>query len=218
MPADTALQSADSPEESASKGDYTLLALLGERPQVLTLLLWSLVDKRDEYPKRVIVLTTAHGERNLRAKLLGDKSYREEISNIGNRWDPFCRQVLGHDPFEPDKDIEVPTDLEGNKIEDIEDEGDGRLFAGWCYDLVRSLTQETEGPLYGLIAGGRKTMTSDITTAFSLYGLRDHKLFHVIPSKDLERNSRFFGPVPTWATMSTPMMCTSCKSLFCTCR
>jgi len=199
MPADTALQSADSPEESASKGDYTLLALLGERPQVLTLLLWSLVDKRDEYPKRVIVLTTAHGERHLRAKLLEDDSYRgSRIENQGNRWGTFCRKVLGCDPLKPDEDIEVPTDLEGNKVKDVEDGGDEQLFASWCYDLVRSLTQETEGPLYGLIAGGRKTMTPDITTAFSLYGLRDDKLFHVIVPKRLERKREFFWPCADW--------------------
>jgi CRISPR-associated protein (TIGR02584 family) len=158
------------------------------------LLLWSLVEKRGEYPKRVIVLTTAHGEHSLRAKLLEDDCRGSRIRNQGHRWGPFCQRVLGYDPLDPDKDIEVPTDTDGTKIEDIEDEDDEQLFASWCYDLVRSLTRKTEGPLYGLIAGGRKTMTPDITTAFSLYGLRDHKLFHVISSKDLEQKSEVFWP------------------------
>lgn len=172
--------------------DYTLLAILGERPQVMTELIWSLAQD-GAVPERIIVLTTAHGERALRAELLGDRSYRDFSDHWNDRWKPFCSQVLDSDPL--DLEVEVPLDSDGNKIEDIYDPDDGRHFENWCFDLVHSLTREIDGPpLYGCIAGGRKTMTQDVTTAFTLYARGPDRLFHVIVPEKVEEDRTFFWP------------------------
>jgi CRISPR-associated protein (TIGR02584 family) len=187
MTADSALQDDD------LKEDYTLLAVLGERPQVMTELIWSLAQD-DAYPERVIVLTTARGEQVLRAQLLGEDPYRR-FANYDDRWSPFCEQVLKSDPFDPDEDVEVPQYADGTKIEDIYEPRDGRLFENWCFDLVHSLTRELDGPpLYGCIAGGRKTMTQDVTTAFTLYARGGDRLFHVIVPEHVEEDETFFWP------------------------
>jgi len=187
MPADSALQDTD------LAGEYILLAVMGERPQVLTELIWSLAQE-GAYPKRVIVLTTARGERTLRAQLLGDRSHRN-IKYLEDRWTDFCDQVLGSNPFDPGGDIEVP-DRDGTKIEDIYAPRDGRLFENWCFDLVHSLTRDMDAPpLYGCVAGGRKTMAQDLTTAFTLYARGGDRLFHVIVSEHIEEDvPTFFWP------------------------
>jgi len=176
--------------------DYTLLTVLGERPQVMTELIWSLA-REDKYPSRIIVLTTAAGERILNARLRGDRDYRH-IDLWDDRWTPFCRQVLQRrEPL--DIEVEVPTHADGTKVEDIYDSEDGRLFENWCFDLVHSLTGDDAGsqrqPLYGCIAGGRKTMTQDVTTAFTLYARRGDRLFHVVVSRRIEEeHPDFFWP------------------------
>jgi len=188
MPTDSALQNANLAEE------YILLAVLGERPQILTELIWSLA-QHGAFPKRVIVLTTARGERILRAQLLGDLSYEDDISNIDNRWGDFCNQVLDGDPFDPERDIKVPYRDGETKIEDIYAPQDGRLFENWCFNLVHSLTRDLDDPeLYGCIAGGRKTMAQDLTTAFTLYARGGDRLFHVIVPKEVEDDPTFFWP------------------------
>ena len=185
MPADSALQNANLAEE------YILLAVLGERPQILTELIWSLA-QHGAFPKRIIVLTTARGERILRGQLLGCDSHHN-IKNWGNRWTPFCNQVLDSDPL--DLEIKVPRE-DGTKIEDIYEPRDGRLFENWCFDLVHSLTRDMDAPrLYGCVAGGRKTMAQDLTTAFTLYARSGDRLFHVIVSKHIEEDvPEFFWP------------------------
>jgi len=185
MPADPALQDTDLAEE------YILLAVMGERPQVLTELIWSLAQE-GAFPKRVIVLTTARGERTLRAQLLEDPSHRG-IDHWADRWTPFCNQVLDSDPL--DLEVEVPYE-DGTKIEDIYAPRDGRLFENWCFDLVHSLTRDMDAPpLYGCVAGGRKTMAQDLTTAFTLYARGGDRLFHIIVSKHIEEEvPTFFWP------------------------
>lgn len=183
--------SASKTRPAESLEDYTLLAILGERPQVMTELIWSLAQD-GVVPERIIVLTTARGERILRAELLGDPAYRDFSDYWGDRWTDFCNQVLDRDPFEPE--VKVPY-ADGTKIEDIYAPDDGRLFENWCFGLVQSLTREMSAPsVYGCIAGGRKTMTQDVTTAFTLYARRGDRLFHVIVPEEVEEDRTFFWP------------------------
>jgi len=183
---------ADPPPEE--RKDYTLLTVMGERPQVMTELIWALAQKEDRYPARIIVLTTTRGRRALRAQLLGDPAYHD-ANNRKDRWTPFCREVLHLDEPLALDEIEVPKHTDGTEIEDIYDPDDGRLFENWCFDLVHSLTRDIGGrPLYGCIAGGRKTMGQDVTTAFTLYARRHDRLYHVIVPKHVEKDKTFFWP------------------------
>jgi len=186
------MAAASDVQDDDLKEDYTLLAVLGERPQVMTELIWSLAQD-GEMPGRIIALTTARGERILRAILLGDSAYRRDFQNWNDRWTPFCNQVLGSDPL--NVEVQVPYRDDGTKIEDIYAPQDGRLFENWCFDLVHSLTREIDGPpLYGCIAGGRKTMAQDVTTAFTLYARGGDRLFHVIVPEEVEDDETFFWP------------------------
>lgn len=195
MPSETTPPGAEAPAPERP-AEYTLLTVLGERPQVMTELIWSLAEERGQHPARVLVLTTTRGRRALRARLLGDPAYSDARHWVhGGRWAPFCREVLGRkSPL--GIEVEVPAHADGTEIEDIYAPEDGRLFENWCFDLVHSLTRAVEGrPLYGCIAGGRKTMGQDVTTAFSLYARRHDRLFHVVASKKIEEDEpTFFWP------------------------
>lgn len=167
---------------------YVLLIATGQSPQVLTETVWSLARQHQPslFPSSVEVVTTATGKAHLRARLLGDQQFDPVTGNPvpepENRWEPFCRDVLGLSEPVPIH-IHVPA-LQGMPLDDVQTLTDDAAFADLCYALVGRLTREHAVPIIGSIAGGRKTMSAHLMTAFSVFARPQDRLTHVLVSPD----------------------------------
>jgi CRISPR-associated protein (TIGR02584 family) len=184
------------------KPPYNLLIATGQSPQVVTETVFELNRAEDLQPAAVHVVTTRVGRAYGRAQLLGepqsDPARGTPIEGVEARWPAFCEEVLGRSP----ESGEAPVDLTfhvpevgAEGLEDIQHQGDDTRFANLCYELVEHLTREDQLALIGSIAGGRKTMSAHLMTAFTVYGRPDDRLTHVLLSDpSLEGDPSFFYP------------------------
>ncbi|RMH69618.1 MAG: TIGR02584 family CRISPR-associated protein, partial [Bacteroidetes bacterium] len=179
---------------------YRLLILLGASPAVLTETIWSLARQQTPpwHPVAVDVVTTGVGAALLDARLLGRPRFHPVTGHAlapVDRWTPFCRDVLGGAP--PSLRVHTPHRSDGTPLPDIRDTDDDARFADLCYDLVASRTRETEAlPVIGSLAGGRKTMSAHLMTAFSLFARPQDRLVHVLVNPpERERDPEFFYPI-----------------------
>jgi CRISPR-associated protein (TIGR02584 family) len=188
---------------------YVLLVATGQSPQVITETIWSLSGKRSAFdsaapdgapetqrPDAVHVVTTALGEAYARAMLLGEPAIDplrdQPIQAVADRWTPFFEDVFGTEP--PPLHTHVPSE-DGEKPLDIRTPDDDFRYARLCYDLVAELTTPEAPPLYGSIAGGRRTMSSHLMTAFCLCARLGDRLVHVfVNPPSYERDPNFFYP------------------------
>lgn len=178
---------------------YTLLALAGLAPQVVTEAVWSLARQHHPpfIPSAVEVIATGVGEAHGRALLLGepriDPVSGEPIPHAADRWKEFCQEVLGQRvPLR----FHVP-DAGGQPLTDVTGVDADRRFADLCYHLVAQLTAPDQPPLVGSLAGGRKTLSAHLMTAFAVYARPQDRLIHVlVHPASAERNADFFYPRP----------------------
>lgn len=183
---------------------YNLLIATGQSPQVVTETVFELHRAEGLQPSSVHVLTTRVGRAYGRAQLLGepreDPARGVSIEGVENRWSTFCEEILGRTSSngEPPVEINFHVPTAGAKdLVDIHQQGDDTRFADLCYRIVERLTRDGEFPLIGSIAGGRKTMSAHLMTAFSVYGRPDDRLTHVLLSDpSLEGMHSFFYPEP----------------------
>lgn len=177
---------------------YVLLAPVGMSPQIVTETIWSYArqSRPPRLPREAHVIATLTGEAHVRALLLGEEQRQPTTGKLiepaQDRWSQLFHDVLGVEPVP----IIVHVPNEGSYYPaDIASPHDDKLFAELCYKLVANLTAEDAPPLVGSIAGGRKTMSAHIMTAFSLWARKDDDLCHVIlnpPGAEGERE--FFFP------------------------
>jgi len=192
---------------------FNFLAAMGQSPQVITETLFEIKRTEDRVPTAVHVVTTRVGRAYGNALLLGnersDPLRGGAIEGTADRWMPFCLNVLGRsapasdaEEQQDDETPDYPVDLtfhvpevDDRGLGDIRRRGDDTQFANLCYRLVEQLTREDAFPLVGSIAGGRKTMSAHLMTAFSVYARPEDRLTHVLLSDpDLERDPSFFYP------------------------
>ena len=178
---------------------YTLLALSGLAPQVVTEAAWSLARQHTPplAPDRVEVVATGAGEAVGRALLLGeparDPVTGAEIDHRADRWTPFCHDTFGHPvPLA----FHVPT-AGGQPLADVTGVDADRRFADVCYALVARLTRPGTAPLIGSLAGGRKTLSAHLMTAFAVCARPQDRLIHlIVHPASAERDPTFFHPHP----------------------
>ncbi|MEL6613201.1 MAG: CRISPR-associated ring nuclease Csm6 [Bacteroidota bacterium] len=185
---------------------YCLIAALGLSPAVLTETVWSLWRDHEAVPSEVHILTTRIGWERLCETLLGVASSSEEGGtqpapppHTATPWAELCRDVLG---------LSAPValvphltrDAEGRVLDDLRSEADDLAFGAVCYELVRGRTASRDAPsVVGSIAGGRKTMSAHLTTAFALWARPQDRLVHVlIAPPEYERKAVY------WPTDATP--------------
>jgi len=173
---------------------YTLLALAGQTPQVITESVWSVARELQMMPAAVHVLTTTVGAAHVRARLLGKAAFdsvRNEELTPATYWQALCR-ALGEEilPLH----VHVPEDAD-LPLTDVQGKRDDQAFADALYALTAQLTQPGHPPLLGSLAGGRKTMSAHLMTAFSLCARPQDRLLHVlVQPRSLERKTNFFFP------------------------
>jgi len=179
---------------------YSLLIATGKSPQVITETIFELHRVEERQPAAVHVVTTQLGRAYGEALLLGeertDPSTGGVIDEAAARWPRFCEEILDRDAEGIELTFHVP-EVEGRGLSDIRQRGDDTRYADLCYRLVERLTREGELPLIGSIAGGRKTMSAHLMTAFSVYARPEDRLTHVLLSDpDREHDPSFFYPEP----------------------
>ncbi|SHK45891.1 CRISPR-associated ring nuclease Csm6 [Rhodothermus profundi] len=176
---------------------YNLLIALGVSPAVLTETIWTLAIEHPQpaIPDEIHVVTTLTGERILRHRLF--ETPDEEGFSV---WQRFCREVLQLEPESPEAPtwfIHVPLRGNGLKLDDIRTWDDDRRYAELCYQVVARLCADPEAPrVVASIAGGRKTMSAHLLTAFSLYARPQDESIHVLvhPEQSVLEDLTFFYP------------------------
>ncbi len=178
---------------------YRLIVVLGATPQILTETIWSLARQQDPpwLPVAVDVLTTGVGQAFLDALLLG-RPRRHPLTGrpipARDHWTPFCHDVL--DGATPPLIPHLPRRADGSPLPDIRNADDDGRFADLCYRLVAERTRQAgDLPVVGSVAGGRKTMSAHLMTAFALFARPQDRLVHVLVNPpDLEHRPDFFYP------------------------
>ena len=178
---------------------YNLIAVLGISPAILTETIYHLARRREPWkPASIHVITTTTGADFIDALLLGqERHYRgRAIEPAAARWEAFCEEVLGEALPLPEPLI---PEQRGQALADVSHPDDDEALANLCYETVERLTRETpteqKFPLFGSIAGGRKTMSAHLMTAFSTYARPQDRLFHVLLHPEgYEQDRSFFYP------------------------
>lgn len=174
---------------------YTLVAVTGLSPQVLTETVYALHREGYGVPGRVRVVTTGVGAAFLGALLLDRPGTycARPIAPQGPGWQRLAA-ALDH----PLPEIEVVTPSrpgEHAALADLTTSPDAALVADALYHAVHDLTGAGQPPLVASIAGGRKTMSADLQSAFSVYARPGDRLVHVLVRPEFER-SDFLFPTP----------------------
>ncbi|MFU8861975.1 MAG: CRISPR-associated ring nuclease Csm6 [Cyclonatronaceae bacterium] len=148
----------------------TLIATIGTTPAVLTEAIYALYTGYKQKIATIIILTTQAGKMKL----------DEELFDAGNgALGRLYRALnLGMDEYPQIKTI-IP-EFEGRKLADIRNKAEDEVFASALLGILRNCTQDTEIPVYGLLSGGRKTMSAHMHSAFQLMARPKDKLIHVL--------------------------------------
>jgi CRISPR-associated protein (TIGR02584 family) len=174
---------------------YTLIIGIGQSPQVLTETVYSLARRNPPMrPRSVEVVSTRTGEAYVRALLFGEKQFDpargEYIGPAEDRWSVFCREVFDCEPIPIN--FHQPT---SPYLDDIRVVADDHAFANVCYNVVSRFTAPGMPPVVGSIAGGRKTMSAHLMTAFSVFARPEDHLTHILVDPvEYEHNRGFFWP------------------------
>lgn len=153
-----------------------LLAILGESPGVLTETLWELArTSPDQFPSEISIMTTLRGrevlKRQLASRILPTliRTLEEKFSSN------FKRPYTALHVFPARDGLEQMVDLQSR--EDVEAAGD--VMLRW----VRGFVFEENTRVIASISGGRKSMTSLLTTCMTLLGRPGDRMVHVhVPS------------------------------------
>ncbi|MEZ4322844.1 MAG: CRISPR-associated ring nuclease [Myxococcota bacterium] len=183
-----------------------VLAVLGDSPSVLSELLWWMAAV-DRCPLAGIeVWTTRRGAARL----------RDLVASEGWSGLQRCTGPLPEPSFDADPSgrygFRVHVFGEHAALEDVRSERESAIVSATLHDRVRALRAElpAEIVLLGSLAGGRKTVSAALHTAFCLQGGPTDRLVHVLQDEGLERWLREQGrqreyafPTDGWAAQST---------------
>ena len=163
---------------------YHLVATVGLDPASLTRVAWALA-RAGHTPAAVHVLTTGQGADRIRETL--------QRGGVSSRWSRLSREVLGLDD---DLDLHLHVaQRDGLTLADVRTRDDDLDFGQMAYQQVRHLTDEpTDLPVVGSIAGGRRTMGAQLTSAFALCGRPVDRLVHIHEQGDPASIAPAFWP------------------------
>jgi CRISPR-associated protein (TIGR02584 family) len=203
-----------------------IIAVLGTSPGVLTELIWWLVADQRRRIRGGEIWTTGRLDsfQEARAPLrTGLHTLRTALAPRGGGWDQL-QQALDealHPLPEPDLTPQAPADLgssggkdlsgrlsvvlfggAGAPLSDIRTPEEAELVAAQLHDRVRYLrtTLPESVELVGSMAGGRKTMSSALFSAFCLQARHRDRLVHILLDPRIEARLgsdwRYYAPTP----------------------
>lgn len=182
-----------------------VLVVLGESPAVLSELLWwlSVVERRPV--AGIEVWATGRGAERLR-RLTATPAWQA----LEERTGPL--PALDDVPPEASFGFRVHSFRLGDDVmDDVRSEAEAAAVSATLHDRLRALRGELPAriPILGCLAGGRKTVSAGLQTAFCLQAGPTDRLVHVVFDATVERVLRDHGrlqdfafPSPEWAELA----------------
>lgn len=159
-----------------------LVAILGVTPAVLTEAVWALAHPQEGepvVPDEILVLTTGTGERVLK-NTIGTHLAR------GGVWSSLKKDLAAEGLDTKGKlivKVELFRDANGNLLEDLPTQEANLQAADKMMKEIRDYTDDDGWIVYGLLAGGRKTMSALFFSCMCLLGRRCDRIYHVLASE-----------------------------------
>ncbi|MCU0755784.1 MAG: CRISPR-associated ring nuclease Csm6 [Xanthomonadales bacterium] len=151
-----------------------LVCVAGNTPPIITENLFALavrVPGRFEsetprfIPTKIIILTTEEGWQTCQQRGLA-----EQIRSL-------CQQYVLPEPM---LKYELLTTPDGTKMRDVRTTADNLIVADQIAQKIRELSRGDDCAIHASLAGGRKTMSSNLQLAIQLYGREQDRLSHVL--------------------------------------
>lgn len=189
-----------------------VLSTIGESPSILTELLWWLCCIERRSVAGIEVWATGRGSQRLRELVASDV-----WDALQGRAGPLpALQEVGSRP-EASHGFRVHRFLhDGEVLDDVRTEGESASVSATLHDRVRQLRTELPEriPLLGCLAGGRKTVSAALQTAFCLQAGPADRLVHTVFDSALEgalrqrgRLHEFSFPDPAWEALTGVAVC-----------
>lgn len=161
----------------------SLVATIGISPAVLTEAYYTLHQEKRLLPKKIIIITTQTGREKIRKELLDSAT---------GQMSPLFRDLKVSLDSYPEISVKVP-ECDGVEITDIRNKSEDEAFASLLISELRNLTHDDANPVYGLLSGGRKTMSAHLHSVFQLMGRPQDRLIHVLVPPEYEV-AKFYYP------------------------
>ncbi|MEQ1506865.1 MAG: CRISPR-associated ring nuclease [Myxococcota bacterium] len=181
-----------------------VIAVVGMSPAVVTELLWHLVVVDGVDVVGVELWTTGHLTRKSGVRSLADRygwlaDLSAALGDAGDRLPAFPAEFDYERPpsggwSDRPLRVVVPHRPDGDPIDDIATEADATEFGAQLHDRLRRLRGVGATPvppgieLIGSLAGGRKTMSAALQTAFSLQAPAPARLVHLWVHPSIEND------------------------------
>jgi len=167
-----------------------LISVCGLTPQVITETLYALSVQQKNKIKidEIYIVTTVEGREAIKGKHpLGPKvSLKSQLKVMCAFYKiplPAFEETNKYIKIAKEESIELP-DVRTNK--------DNQLFPNFVSAFIKEMTAHKDNTLYCSLAGGRKTMSTYMGFAMSLFGRENDKLLHVLASAEFEKTREFF--------------------------
>ncbi len=167
-----------------------VMCVLGESPTVLSNLLWWLASVEQQPVAGIEVWATGRGIGHLQQLVA-----TEDWSALQRLTGPLPALQAGVEPASSFGFRVHPHTLEEAVLDDVRSADEAAAVSACLHDRVRTLRQELpEGiQLLGCLAGGRKTVSAALQTAFCLQARAQDRLVHVVFDAGVEAALRAAG-------------------------
>ncbi|MBC8213798.1 MAG: TIGR02584 family CRISPR-associated protein [Candidatus Marinimicrobia bacterium] len=175
--------------QSNEKYVEIFIAVLGKTPQVLTECLYyyySHYYKQNRYFDSIFVYTTTEGKEKLVKSLFLENKLKELIKTL---------KINPEDiPFKKDS-ILLYERPDGSYLSDLRTTEDNEHAQSFLFNHIKTITMDPEVRVTATVAGGRKTMSSQMALAFQLYGRKQDELIHILaPEEKMKPSSNWYFP------------------------
>jgi len=171
------------------KHKEVFIAVLGITPQVLTECLYfyySAYYNKNRHFEEIKVITTTFGKEKLVESLFKDKKLSALETALG-----FDEGFI---PF-TEESILLYQRPDGSYLSDMRTTSDNEIAQSFVFNQIKTITGDPEIRVTATVAGGRKTMSSQMALGFQLYGRKQDELIHIlVPEEKMKPGSDWFFP------------------------
>ncbi len=171
---------------------HVLLCVVGGTPAVVTETIYALAVEREVPLKRLRLVTTTEGRREIERQLLRLTGEESGGWHLLRRDYPPTRAIA----FKAEEDILVPRGEDGKPLGDIRTTGDNNAMAEALLAELRLWSERPDTVLHASVAGGRKTMSLLLGSVMQLAARPGDRLYHVLVPQEYEGLPGFYYPTP----------------------